>query len=126
MTTSISDVIRTYFTVSLAGDKNALEEGLSDDFTFTSPSDNHISKATFFEKYFSGRTQFRVHRIEQLFTQNNEASVRYAAELMDGTTFRNMEYIRVEGNKIKEVELYVGSSQEGLANEPLASLSLTA
>ena len=37
--------------------------------------------------------------------------MRYRAELKDGTIFRNTEYIRLEGNKIREVEVYFGSLQ---------------
>jgi len=32
---------------------------------------------------------------QQLFAQGNEAFVRYQAELKDGTTFQNTEYIQV-------------------------------
>jgi ketosteroid isomerase-like protein len=44
----VSDLIREYFAAFLAQDMKTLEEGLSDDFSFTSPYDDHISKATFF------------------------------------------------------------------------------
>jgi hypothetical protein len=33
---------------------------------------------------------------QQLFAQGTEAFVRYQAELKDGTTFQNTEYIQVE------------------------------
>jgi hypothetical protein len=36
--------------------------------------------------------------------------VRYECELKDGARFRNTEYLRIEGNKIKEVEVYFGSA----------------
>jgi len=106
---TVSDLIRKYFAAFLANDKKTLEEGLSDDFTFTSPRDDHISKATFFERCLPGSENFQTHQIEKLFVNGNEAFVRYQAELKDGTTFRNTEYIRIEGNKIREVEVYFGS-----------------
>jgi len=31
-------------------------------------------------------------------------------ELKDGTRFRNMEFIRIDGNKIKEIDVYFGSN----------------
>ncbi len=107
---TVSDMVRTYFSAFFSKDKKTLEEGLSDDFTFTSPRDDHISKATFFERCFPNSEQFRSHRIKQLFAQGNEAFVRYQAELKDGTTFRNTEYVRIEGNKIKEVDVYFGAN----------------
>ncbi len=107
---TVSDVIRKYFAAFLAQDRKTLEEGLSDDFTFTSPRDDHINKATFFERCFPGSAHFQSHQIEKLFVQGNEAFVRYQAVLKDGTTFRNTEYYRIEGNKIREVEVYFGSA----------------
>ena len=106
---NISDLIRKYFAAFLAKDRKTLEEGLSDDFTFTSPRDDHINKDAFFERCLPGSDQFLTHHIEKLFVQGNEAFVLYQAELKDGTTFRNTEFYRFEGNKIREVEVYFGS-----------------
>jgi ketosteroid isomerase-like protein len=107
---NVSDLIRKYFAAFLAKDQQTLEEGLSDDFTFTSPRDDHISKATFFERCLPGSDNFHTHHIEKIFVNGNEAFVRYKAELKDGTTFRNTEYYKFEGNKIREVEVYFGSA----------------
>jgi ketosteroid isomerase-like protein len=107
---SVSDLIRKYFAAFLAQDWKTLEQGLSDDFTFTSPRDDHINKETFFERCLPGSTQFRSHHIEKLFVNGNEAFVLYQAELKDGTTFRNTEFYRLDGNKIKSVEVYFGSA----------------
>ena len=106
----ISDMIRKYFAAFLAQDRRMLEEGLSDDFTFTSPHDDHISKAAFFERCLPGSEQFLAHNIEKIFVQGNEAFVLYDAELKNGTTFRNTEFYTFDGNKIKEVEVYFGSA----------------
>ena len=107
---TVSDLIHKYFAAFLAQDRKTLEVGLSDDFTFTSPRDDHINKATFFERCFPGSAHFQSHQIEKLLVQGNEAFVRYQAVLKDGTTFRNTEYYRIEGNKIREVEVYFGSA----------------
>jgi ketosteroid isomerase-like protein len=107
---SVATMIRMYFAAFLAQDRKTLEEGLSEDFTFTSPRDDHISKAAFFERCLPGSAQFLTHQIEKLFVQGNEAFVLYQAELKDGTKFRNTEYYKLEGNKIKEVEVFFGSA----------------
>ena len=42
--------------------------------------------------------------------------VRYLAESGDGNMFRNTEYIRTDGHKVQEVDVYFGGSvikQEG-------------
>jgi len=106
---TVSDVIHKYFAAFLAHDRKTLEEGFRDDFTFTSPRDDHINKATFFERCLPGSEQFLDIHVEKLFVQGNEAFVLYQAELKNGTTFRNIEYYKLVGNKIKEVEVYFGS-----------------
>ena len=107
---TVSNLIRKYFAAFLAQDRKTLEEGLSDDFTFTSPRDDHISKATFFERCLPGSEQFLTFQIEKLFVQGNEAFVLYQAELKNGTTFRNTEFYKLEGNKIQQVEVFFGSA----------------
>ena len=106
---AVSDLIRNYFAAFLAQDRKTLEDGLSEDFTFTSPYDDHINKTTFFERCLPGSVNFRRVEIEKLFVEGNEAFMRYKAELKDASTFRSTEYIRVEGNRIREVEVYFGS-----------------
>jgi ketosteroid isomerase-like protein len=105
---AVSDLVRRLFAAFLAQDREALEDILSDDFTFNSPRDDHISKAEYFERCFPYASQLRRHQIEQLFTEGNEALVRYVAESRDGGIFRNTEYFRTDGNKVKEVDVYFG------------------
>jgi ketosteroid isomerase-like protein len=105
-----SALIRRLFTAFLSADRETLEALLSDDFTFNSPRDDHINKAAYFERCLPGSAKFRSHRIEQLFVQGNEAFVRYLAVLKDGTKFRNTEFIRIEGDQIKEVDVYFGAT----------------
>jgi len=58
-----------------------------------------------------GRKAKRIHaiRLEKLFEHGDEAFVRYESELRDSASCRNTEYFRIEGNKIREVEVYLGS-----------------
>jgi hypothetical protein len=83
---------------------------MSDDFTYNSPRDDHIRKAEYFERCFPNSENIRSLHIEKLFVQGNEAFVRYWAELEDGSKFRNTEYFRLEGDKVKEVDVYFGSN----------------
>jgi hypothetical protein len=41
--------------------------------------------------------------------KGNEAFVLYELEPATGAKFRNTEFFRIEGNKIREVEVYFGS-----------------
>jgi Domain of unknown function (DUF4440) len=47
---SLTELIRIYFKAYEAKDRSALESTLSDDFTFTSPHDDHIDRATYLER----------------------------------------------------------------------------
>ncbi len=107
---TVTHLVRQCFSAFLAGDRKTLDGLLSDDFTFTSPRDDHLSKAQYFERCFPHGDQFQSHRIEQICEAGDEAFVRYLAELRDGTKFRNTEYFRIEGSKIKEIAVYFGAN----------------
>jgi len=109
-TAHVSDLVRKSYSAFLAKDSKTMEELLSDDFVFNSPRDDHIDKTAYFERCFPNSDAFRIHHIENLFVNGDEALVRYQAELKDGSRFRNVEYIRVEGDKIKEVDVYFGAN----------------
>jgi hypothetical protein len=105
-----SNLIRKCFSAWEAKDRETLEGLLAEDFTFTSPNDDdHFSKEEYWKKCWPGSEKIHAIRIEKLFEKRNEAFVRYECELKDGARFRNTEYFRIEGNKIKEVEVYFGS-----------------
>ncbi|MCB0196240.1 MAG: nuclear transport factor 2 family protein [Anaerolineae bacterium] len=106
---NISELVLRCFSAFIANDRPTMESLLHDDFTFNSPRDDHIDKATYFERCFPHSDKFRGHIIEQLFVKNNEAFVRYRAKLDDGTQFRNVEYFKIDGNKVKEIDVYFGS-----------------
>jgi len=106
-----SDLVRKCFSAWETKDRQAFEGLLAEDFTFTSPNDDdHISKDEYWKKCWPGSEKIRAIHIEKLFEKGDEAFVRYECELKDGARFRNTEYFRIEGNKIKEVEVYFGSS----------------
>lgn len=45
-----------------------------------------------------------------LFEKGNEAFVRHECELKTGERFRNTEFFRIEEDRVKEVEVYFGST----------------
>ncbi|HEY1290167.1 MAG TPA: nuclear transport factor 2 family protein [Burkholderiales bacterium] len=105
----VSEIVRKLYASFAAKDRRTVEALLSDDFTFSSPRDDHIDKAAYFERCWPNSDKIRAFDIEQLFANDHEAFVRYAAERSaDGTRFRNTEYLRVEGGKVREVDVYFG------------------
>lgn len=112
MTTSkanqIPENIHRCFSAWVSNDREALEPLLADDFTFSSPNDDHLSKQEYWEICWPGSEQIQDIQIEKLFQQGNEAFVRYKCQLVDGKRFRNVEHFTFDGARIKSVDVYFG------------------
>lgn len=107
------EIIDKYFSAYMANDRNAIEECLSEDFTFTSPYDDHIDKAGYFEKCWHFSENNPYFRFVRLVEDGNDAFVLYECTLQSGDKFRNTGFFRLEGNKIREIEVYFGSLPAG-------------
>jgi hypothetical protein len=103
-----AELVRAYFAAYETGDRRAIEAILDEGFTFTSPQDDRIDRATYLERCWPGSEKIRAVRIRQLFTQGSEALVRYEAELTSGATYRGAEFLRTDGGRIQEVDAYFG------------------
>ena len=112
---STSDLVRRYFSAFQSKDRQAVEDLLADDFTFTSPLDDHISRAKYFERCWPYSELDRVFRIVNLLENGSEAFVRYECELKDHGGFRNTEYFRAEGGRIREICVYFGGDTASAA-----------
>ena len=110
MPLSRSDIIRHCFGAYKSKDRKALEELLSDDFTFTSPYDDAIDKATYFERCWPNSEQIREHVIERIFREDDAAFVTYKCITDDGKEFRNTEFFTFMGDRIKTVDVYFGAT----------------
>ena len=106
--TSTAEIVRSYFSAFQSKDRQAIEELLADDFTFTSPLDDRIGRARYFERCWPYSELDRTFRIVNLVESGGEAFVRYECELIDHGTFRNTEYFRVEAGRIREICVYFG------------------
>jgi ketosteroid isomerase-like protein len=100
--------VRGLFAAYLANRKDEVSDMLTDDFTFSSPRDDHIDKAAYFERCWPQPPAFRAIHIERISLEDNEALVRHRAEKQDGGAFRNVEVIRFHGDRIASVEVYFG------------------
>jgi ketosteroid isomerase-like protein len=105
-----ADLIRKYFAAYKAKDRKLLEDGFSDDFTFTSPYDDAIDKATYFERCWPNSLRIKENEIERIFEQGEEAYVTYRTVTLAGDEFRNTEFFRFEGERVKRIEVYFGAS----------------
>jgi len=83
---------------------------ISADFTFTSPYDNAISRAVYFERCWPDGDHFKDFRIERLAVDPDGAFVTYWCTTDDGNSFRNTEYLRVKGSQVISVDVYFGAN----------------
>ena len=59
-------------------DRETVEALLDAGFTFSSPLDDKIDKACYFERCWTGGDQLSAHQIEKLFAKGDEVSVIYS------------------------------------------------
>jgi hypothetical protein len=86
-------------------------KAFAEDFTFTSPYDDHIGKAEYFERCWPVSASGRMtNEIERIFEQGDAAFVTYRCAMEKGETFRNTEFFVFEGDRVKSIDVYFGAS----------------
>jgi ketosteroid isomerase-like protein len=106
---SHTEVVQAIFDAYHAQDRAAAERLMADDLVFTSPQDEHIDRAAYFERCFPTAGQFVSHRILQLVGAGDEGVfIQYEYELASGDVHRNVELITVRGGQVHEIEVYFG------------------
>src|SRR3954463_7390888 len=110
MSTGKSEILRNVFAAYHAKDRATLERTFADDFSFTSPYDDGIDKSGYFERCWPGNERIKLNVIERIFEKADEAFVTYKCTTHDGTEFRNTEFFRFDGDKIRSIEVYFGAS----------------
>ena len=107
-TGNLPDLARLYFAAYETKDRAIVDGLLSEDFTFTSPLDDHIDRAAYFERCWPNSAKIRTIAIEKLCEHGREIFVRYRLALVTGAEFRNTELLRFASGKIAEVDVYFG------------------
>jgi hypothetical protein len=103
------DVIRKYYAAWETKDWPRLDRMLADDFTFSSPLDDHITKSDYKAGCWDTQIAF-IDRfdLKQVFGTDNEAFVMYVCHTANGKTLQNVEYFHLRDAKVKAVECYFG------------------
>jgi hypothetical protein len=83
---------------------------LTDDFTFTSPVDDHISKSAFKKACWDTQNPLIGQvDLQRVVGTGNEAFVLYVGHTTNAKTFRNVEYLRLRGEQLEAIECYFGA-----------------
>ena len=104
-----TDLIRKYFAVFHARDRDSAEAMLSDDFTFSSPLDDKIDRQAYFKRCWPNGDHLSALQLEKVVGDGDEVFVTYSGAQTDGTRFRNTEFFRTHAGRITQVEVYFGS-----------------
>lgn len=91
-----------------SGDRQVIEDLLTDDFTFYSPADVGIDRATYFERCWPNSELIESFEFKRLVDLGDEVLVTYESRKTDGSRFRNTEVLSFEGDKICRAEVYFG------------------
>jgi ketosteroid isomerase-like protein len=105
-------IIHGIFAAYMSNDRTAVENTLADDFRFTSPYDDRIDKATYFERCWRNTDWIERHDLERIFIQGDEAFVTYNCVAKGGKKFRNTEFFVFAGNKVKRIDVYFGAAYQ--------------
>jgi ketosteroid isomerase-like protein len=101
-------LVRETYAAYEAGDREALEELVGADFTFSSPPDPKLDRAQYFERCWPNAQHIQRFEFVRLTEVGEEALVTYEATRADGTRFRNTEIFGFDGERIARVEVYFG------------------
>ena len=115
MPSSKAEIIRAIFAAYMSNDRRVVENALTDDFRFTSPYDDEIDKATYFERCWRNSDWIERHELEKIIADGNEAFVTYGCVAKGGKNFRNTEFFTFEGGRVKRIDVYFGATyQDGV------------
>jgi ketosteroid isomerase-like protein len=105
-----SDIIRALFKAYRANDRASVEKFFTEDFRFTSPYDDAIDKATYFARCWGVSDWIERQQLEKIFVEGDEAFVTYEVVTKQGKRFRNTEFFRFDGERIKGIDVYFGAT----------------
>ena len=104
------EIVRGVFDAYKSKDRGLIERLLADDFTFTSPYDDAIDRATYFERCWPNSEMIQTHVLERMFEHGDDVFVLYRCVTTDGKEFRNVEVHSLEGAHIRHVDVYFGAA----------------
>jgi len=109
---SKDEIIRSLFAAYLQNDRRAVEAVFTDDFRFTSPYDDEIDRATYFERCWRVSDWIERQELERIMVEGEAAYVTYRCVTKEGKSFRNTEAYTFAGDRIRRIDVYFGATYE--------------
>ena len=107
-----TEIIRNLFAAYMQNDRKSVEAAFTDDFRFTSPYDDEIDKATYFERCWRVSDWIERHDIERIMVEGEAAFVTYRCVAKNGKSFRNTEAYTFAGDRFRRIDVYFGATYE--------------
>lgn len=101
-------LIRRYYKAYEDDDRPAIEQLLHPDFTFTSPADDRIDRATYFERCWPPHESIESFTVLDVCADTDGALIRYRAAELAGPGFANVEHFEFSDDRISHVDVYFG------------------
>lgn len=103
-------IARACYEAYATKDRSAIEPLIAADFHFTSPLDNRINRATYFERCWPNSERIEAFDFIHLLPDGNRVFVTYEGHAVTGRRFRNTEILSFRDGQIVDVEVYFGWS----------------
>ncbi len=122
----LKELAKGYYRAFERHDRTFMEENLRPDFTFTSPFDDHIDRAAWFERCWPEQPLHQKFDFVTVMQDGDKVFVAYDATMRvpniahPDARFRNAELMTFEDGKLKLVEVFFGDPPRGLSRREFA------
>ncbi len=99
---------RAYYQSYVEKDRAAMEALLASDFHFTSPLDNRLDRAAYFERCWPNSAVISDFKLENLVAEGDRVFVTYDGRGEGPRGFRNTEILSFHDGQVIEVQCYFG------------------
>ncbi|SFR95093.1 SnoaL-like domain-containing protein [Dyella sp. OK004] len=110
MLKNTADIARASYLAYANHDRAAIEALIAEGFHFTSPLDNRLDRATYFERCWPNSEHISAFDFIEVVPHGEHVFVVYEGNDVRGHRFRNTERLTIRGDKIVEAEVYFGWS----------------
>lgn len=99
---------RAMYRAFAAGDREAIEQLLADDFTFSSPYDVGLDRQGYFERCWPGAGRGQEFDFVRIVEAGDEVIVTYETHTGAGKRGRNTEVLTFRDDRLRAAEVYFG------------------
>jgi ketosteroid isomerase-like protein len=99
---------REMYEAFAAGDRDAVERLLADDFSFHAPPDPDLDRDGYFERCWPNHDTIESFEFVRLIADGDEVVVTYESTKTDGRRLRNTEVLTFTGDQLHRAEVYFG------------------